>query len=50
MLFTEEQVDEIAAAYTREIIEPVPEDITENPDYAPSIVVVPMRRPDNDAA
>jgi excisionase family DNA binding protein len=49
-LFTEEQVAEIAAAYTREPEIVVPEHDLPNPAYREQqLVVVPMRRP-GDAA
>ena len=50
-LFTEEQVSEIAAAYTVTPHEPVPEHTLTNPAYNPrQLVVIPMRRPGDEAA
>jgi excisionase family DNA binding protein len=50
-LFTEDQVSEIAAAYTVEPRDPVIEHELPNPAYLPNgPVVVPMRRPGGEAA
>jgi excisionase family DNA binding protein len=43
--FTPDQVQQIQAAYGVAAITPVAAANAPNPDYAPSVVVVPMRRP-----
>ena len=42
ILFTEDQVEQIAEAYAVEPVEPDPAAAIENPDYQPTAVVVQM--------